>query len=181
MLVSIVGHASFQTAGISGPSIIERSYCRRPRFASGLVIAGAVSAAAVASVNTRSPTSNQRVDTPRPCAREHEIKEDEAVQHRGDSPVPRRPERHRKTELEICNRHFTGENERDRTCEQPERECQTKISLQPASDVKFPHRRHRERWYVSREWWESKHLGRPASEEREAGHDSQNAQHSACR
>ena len=29
MFVSIVGHASFQTAGASGPSTIERSYFRR--------------------------------------------------------------------------------------------------------------------------------------------------------
>jgi hypothetical protein len=29
MFVSIVGHASFQTAGRNGPSMIERSYLRR--------------------------------------------------------------------------------------------------------------------------------------------------------
>jgi hypothetical protein len=37
-LVSIVGHASFHTAGSSGPSMIERSYLRR----SGFPAAGAV-------------------------------------------------------------------------------------------------------------------------------------------
>src|SRR6267378_952366 len=36
MLVSIVGHASFHTAGPSGPSIMDRSYFRRSGTAAGV-------------------------------------------------------------------------------------------------------------------------------------------------
>src|SRR5512132_1856817 len=53
MLVSIVGHASFQTAGASGPSTMERSY---PRRSGRTVVAGtgaAVATGALPSVNTR--------------------------------------------------------------------------------------------------------------------------------
>src|ERR1700693_5181003 len=35
MLVSIVGHASFQTAGPSGPSMMDRSYFRRSATGAG--------------------------------------------------------------------------------------------------------------------------------------------------
>lgn len=45
MFVSIVGQASFQTAGGSGPSTMERSYRRRSGAAEGLAAAGAAGGA----------------------------------------------------------------------------------------------------------------------------------------
>jgi hypothetical protein len=53
MLVSMVGHASFQTAGRSGPSIIERSYRGRcePAAAARVGAGVAVAAGTAASVN----------------------------------------------------------------------------------------------------------------------------------
>src|SRR6266550_7983405 len=54
MLVSMVGHASFQTAGASGPSMMERSYRLRSGRALEMddtVPGSAVSAGAVTSVN----------------------------------------------------------------------------------------------------------------------------------
>src|SRR6184192_213432 len=117
-LVSIVGHASFHTAGASGPSIIERSYLRRPGFpvvSEGTAIEDADAAgAAVTSVNSLCrASSDQGIDTPRTRASEHEVEEDETVKDRGRPPVHRRPERHRETDLEVRDSHLTGQQERD--------------------------------------------------------------------
>src|ERR1700694_1119511 len=45
MLVSIVGHASFHTAGPSGPSTIDRSYFRRSGTAAGAPVSARVECA----------------------------------------------------------------------------------------------------------------------------------------
>src|SRR5690349_5540868 len=178
MLVSIVGHASFQTAGINGPSMIERSYCRRAGLARPSPVAiGA--AGAVTSVNTRSTTGDHRVQTPWSCASKHEVQKEKAIQHRRDAPIARRPERHRKTELEICNSHLTGEDERDRTRKQTECEREAEVRLEPSSHMELPHRRHRERRRISRKRREAKYLHRSAGEKREARHDAENAEHPA--
>src|SRR5438552_7178663 len=148
-LVSIVGHARFHTAGSSGPSIIERSYFLRPGLAP-VVSAAAIGAAgaAVTSVNSRhrpAPSSDDGVHTPRTRAGEHEVQEEEAIENCGRAPISSRPERQRKTELEIRDCHLTGEHERDRTREQSERERSSQVGLQEAGYVKLPHRRHRQR------------------------------------
>jgi hypothetical protein len=51
MLVSIVGHASFHTAGRSGPSTIERSYRGRSGRAADVGDVAARATGAAASVN----------------------------------------------------------------------------------------------------------------------------------
>src|SRR6266516_245238 len=121
MLVSIVGHASFHTAGRSGPSIIERSYFRRSGFpaavaagATGVVVTGAVT-----SVNPcyRPSARNDCIDAPWPGAREHEIEEEETMEHCWHAPVGRGPERQWEAHLKIGNGHLTSEDERNRACQ----------------------------------------------------------------
>src|SRR5258706_5522789 len=67
MFVSIVGHASFHTAGSSGPSTIERSYGRLCGRAPAIGTDSMESAGAIASVNsgTALRASNHRIDASR--------------------------------------------------------------------------------------------------------------------
>src|SRR5438105_1343325 len=115
--------------------MIERSYLRRPGFpgvSAGTAIEDAVAAgAAVASVNSRCrASSDQGIDTPRTRASEHKVKEDETVKDRGCAPIRRWPERQRQTELKIRDCHFTGQQERDRTSKQSQRERGSEVRLQ---------------------------------------------------
>src|SRR6266480_4391376 len=131
-LVSIVGHASFHTAGRSGPSIIERSYFRRPGLpvsvAGAATGAAGTAEAAVASVNSARrppPASDHRIDAPRSGAGKHEIQKDEAVKNGRSAPVDGWPERHRKVDLKVCDRHLAGQHERNRPRQKSERERPT--------------------------------------------------------
>src|SRR6266446_6308418 len=67
MFVSIVGHASFHTAGSSGPSTMERSYGRRCGRAPAIGADSMDSAGAIASVNsgTALRARNHRIDASR--------------------------------------------------------------------------------------------------------------------
>src|ERR1700686_1103701 len=123
MVVSIVGHASFHTAGSSGPSTIERSYGRRCGRAPdiGADSMGAVAAAgATTSVNPRTVprASNHRIDAPRTRTSEHEVQEDEAVEYGRRAHVRRRPKRSRIMALKVGHCHFSGEHKRQGAREQ---------------------------------------------------------------
>src|ERR1700730_1453359 len=93
MLVSIVGHASFHTAGSSGPSTMERSYGRRCGRPPDIGADSIGAAGATASVNpgTAPRAGNHRVHAPRTCTGKHEVQEDEAVEYGRRAHVRRRP------------------------------------------------------------------------------------------
>src|SRR3982074_2046192 len=93
IFVSIVGHASFHTAGRSGPSTMERSYGRRPGRASALGPDSTGAAGATASLNQIAAlrAGDHRIRAPRTRTGEHEIEEDEAVEYGRRAHVRRRP------------------------------------------------------------------------------------------
>src|SRR5947207_6172826 len=180
-LVSMVGHASFHTAGSSGPSIIERSYFRRPGLVS--VSAGAIGvagAAAVTSVNAshRAPSSDNGVDTPWTGTGEHEIKKEKTIKNGWRAPVYCRPERHREAYLKVRNSHFAGQHKRNRSRQQSKRKRRSQVCLQNAGKMKLPHRRHRQvGGAAGRKWRKTKYLHGAGDEEHQSRHNAQDAQH----
>src|SRR3954471_3162799 len=145
-LVSIVGQASFQTAGRSGPSTIDRSYFLRPGFAS--LSADAIDGAVAAAVPSpkwchRAPSSDYGVDAPWTRAGENEVQKEKAVEDGGRTPIHGRPERQRETELKVRHSHLAGQHKRDRPGQKSEGKRRSQVCLQKTGEMKLPHRRHR--------------------------------------
>src|SRR6185436_2569180 len=179
-LVSIVGQASFHTAGRSGPSIIDRSYFLRPGLAPGSAATGAAGAAAVASDNSchHAPAGNESVDAPWTRAGEHEIQKHKAKKNGGSAPVHGRPEREWKVYLKVRHRHLAGQHERDRPGQKTKSERRPEVRLQNPRQMKLPHWRHGQIRTTGWKWRKTEQLQCAASKENESRDDSQDTEHS---
>src|SRR5205085_12111589 len=100
---------------------------------------GYVSQYTLPSHSLRPAPRDQRIDTPRPGTRKHEVEEDKAVERGGRTPVSRRPERQWKTHLKIGDGHFTGEHKGDRSRQETERERATEKHFQSSGNIELPH------------------------------------------
>jgi hypothetical protein len=89
------------------------------------------------------PPADQRVDAPRTSTRESQIQKDEAQNDSQFAAIHDWEERARRVHREVCDRHFTTDDECDWSREQPDEEQQTAEELENPGDSGLREQRQR--------------------------------------